>query len=102
MHPFSQKKLSHTCLRELFLQPGLGPRKTCALKNLDPKITIPEKPALREKCPYSESFWFAFFLIRIEHGEILRVSPYSVRMRENTDQNNSEYGHFSRRGSQEH
>ena len=23
-------------------------------------------------------------------------SPYSVRMRENTDQNNSEYGHFSR------
>ena len=25
---------------------------------------------------------------------ILRISPYSVRMRENTDQNNSEYGHF--------
>ena len=24
------------------------------------------------------------------------VSPYSIRMRENTDQNNSEYGHFSR------
>ena len=24
------------------------------------------------------------------------ISPYSVRMRENTDQNNSEYGHFSR------
>ena len=23
-------------------------------------------------------------------------SPYSVRMRENTDQNNSEYGHFPR------
>ena len=23
-----------------------------------------------------------------------RFSPYSVRMRENTDQNNSEYGHF--------
>ena len=23
--------------------------------------------------------------------------PYSVRMRENTDQKNSEYGHFSRR-----
>ena len=26
----------------------------------------------------------------------LRISPYSVRMRENTDQNNSEYGHFLR------
>ena len=24
--------------------------------------------------------------------------PYSVKMRENTDQNNSEYGHFSRSG----
>ena len=23
------------------------------------------------------------------------ISPYSVRIRENTDQNNSEYGHFS-------
>ena len=27
---------------------------------------------------------------------ILRISPYSVRMRENTHQNNSEYGHFWR------
>ena len=26
----------------------------------------------------------------------LRISPYSVRMQENADQNNSEYGHFSR------
>ena len=37
---------------------------------------------LRKKCPYSELFWSA--------------SPYSVRMQENADQNNSEYGHFSR------
>ena len=29
-----------------------------------------------------------------EYGEILRISPYSVRMRENADQNNSEFGHF--------
>ena len=27
---------------------------------------------------------------------ILRISSYSVQMRENTDQNNSEYGHFLR------
>ena len=51
---------------------------------------------LREKCPYSELFWSTFARIRIEYGEILPISPYSVQMRENTDQNNSEYGHFSR------
>ena len=28
-------------------------------------------------------------------GPILRISLYSVLMRENTDQKNSEYGHFS-------
>ena len=27
---------------------------------------------------------------------LVRIFSYSVRMRENTDQNNSEYGHFSR------
>ena len=27
---------------------------------------------------------------------MLRISPYSVRMRENKGQNNSEYGHFLR------
>ena len=50
---------------------------------------------LREKCPYSELFCSVFSRIRIESGEILCISPYSVRMRENTDQNNSEYRHFS-------
>ena len=41
-------------------------------------------------------FWFVFSRIRTECGEILPISPYSVRMRENTDQKNSKYGHFSR------
>ena len=50
----------------------------------------------REKCPYSELFWFVFYGIWTEYGEILRISPYSVRMRENTHQNSSEYGHFLR------
>ena len=27
---------------------------------------------------------------------LLRISPYLVRIRENADQNNSEYGHFLR------
>ena len=42
---------------------------------------------LSEKCPYWKLFWSVFFGIRTE---------YLVRMRENTDQKNSEYGHFSR------
>ena len=52
--------------------------------------------ALREKCPYSELFWSAFSLIRIEYREIPILSPYSFRMRQNTDLNNSEYGHLLR------
>ena len=47
-----------------------------------------------ETCPYSELFWSMFSPIRTEWGEIIRIFPYSVSMRENTDQNNSEYGHF--------
>ena len=51
---------------------------------------------LHEKCPYLELFWSVFYGIRTECEEILRISPYSVQMRENADQNNSEYGHFLR------
>ena len=50
------------------------------------------KISLRKKCRFSELFWSAFSRIRTEYGEILR--PYSVRMQENADQNNSKYGHF--------
>ena len=51
---------------------------------------------LRDKCPYSEFFWSEFSRIRTEYGEIIRVSPYSVRMLENTDQKNSQYAHILR------
>ena len=51
---------------------------------------------LREKCPYSELLWSVFSRIQTEYGEIRSISLYSVRMRENTDQNNSEYGRFLR------
>ena len=43
---------------------------------------------LREKCPNTEFFWSLFSHIRTEYGELLSISPYSVRMRENTDQKN--------------
>ena len=49
---------------------------------------------LREKCLYLELFWSAFFCIRTDYREIRSISPYSVRMLENADQNNSEYGQF--------
>ena len=49
-------------------------------------LTLP----LREKCPYSELFWSAFSHIHTEYGGILLIFPYSVRMRENTNQNTSE------------
>ena len=52
--------------------------------------------ALHEKCPCQEFFWSIFSRIRIKYGEVLRISPNSVRIRKNTDQKNSEYGHFSR------
>ena len=54
------------------------------------------KPTLCEKCPYSEFFWSAFSCVQTEHGEIFRISLYSVHMRENAKQNNSEHGHFLR------
>ena len=38
------------------------------------------------KCPYSEFFWSLFSRIRTEYGDLLRKSPYLVRMQENKDQ----------------
>ena len=34
--------------------------------------------------------------VQTEYGEFLGIFPFSVWMRENTDQKNSEYGNFSR------
>ena len=58
-----------------------------------------KRSTLREKCPYSELFWSVFSHTRSAYEEILGISPYSVRMRENADHNNSEYGHFLRNGN---
>ena len=43
--------------------------------------------SLREKCPHSELFWSALFLIGIEYGKIWE-------MRENTDYNNFIFRYF--------
>ena len=50
--------------------------------------------SLRQKCPCLEFFWPAFSRIWTDYGEILCISPYSVRMLENTNQKNYEHGHF--------
>ena len=50
---------------------------------------------LREKCLYSEFFWSVFSRIWTEYGEMQSISPYSVQMWKNTDQKNSEFGHFA-------
>ena len=70
-----------------------------ALKNPSVWCEILYFPSLREKCPYSEFLWSAFSRIRTEYGGMWSISSYSVRMRENTNQKNSEYGHFSRSAS---
>ena len=49
--------------------------------------------SLRKRCPYSELSWSVLSHIRTEYGEVLRDTS---RMRENTDQNNSEYGQLLR------
>ena len=45
---------------------------------------------------FSGSYFPAFGLNMERYGEIRTIFPYSVRMWENTDQKNSEYGHFLR------
>ena len=45
-------------------------------------------PLLRER-------YYVFSRIRTEYGEIRSISPYPLRIRENTDQKNSVFAHFS-------
>ena len=49
--------------------------------------------SLCEEYPYLEFFCSVFSRIWTEYGEILRISPHLVKMRETTDQKSSEYGH---------
>ena len=51
--------------------------------------------SVRKKRPYSEFFWPVSSRIPTEYGEMRSISPYSVQMRENTDQKNSKSRHFS-------
>ena len=67
-----------------------------AWQTCDPLILCLHYLTLLENCPNSKFCCSAFSCIQTEYGEIFHISPYSVQMREYTDQKNSEYGHFSR------
>ena len=82
----------HWCITKIVTSSSFLLKKFCLYNTSSRTATN----SLREKCPYSELFWSVFSRTRTEYGEILRISLYSVRMREDTDQNNSEYGHFLR------
>ena len=57
------------------------------------KVTIILTDALPKKCPFSDFLASVFSRVRTEYS--VQMHPYSVRIRENADQNNSKYGHFS-------
>ena len=59
-------------------------------------VSFHQHLSLRKNSSCLELFWSVFSCSQTEYGEILRISPYLVQMPENTDQDNSEYGHFSR------
>ena len=52
--------------------------------------------ALCKSCPNAEFYWFIFSHIWTQYGDLRSKSPYSVQIRENTDQKNSVFRHFSR------
>ena len=72
----------------------MTPHPSCFLKKCSEAVKYFRQKAPRKKYPYSELFWSVFTRIRIEYGEIIWISSYSVRMPENANQNNSEYGHY--------
>ena len=62
----------------------------CKLQNV--VIFLKKNFTHRKKCPYLEFFWPVFSRTLTEYRNILRISPYSVRMRENMDRKGSKYG----------
>ena len=50
-------------------------------KKMMPTLTL----TLCEKCPNTEFFLVVFSCIWTEYGDLLRKSPYSVQIQENTD-----------------
>ena len=69
-----RKELASTCKKFVF-----------TFYDANAQFVASPRKSLREKCLFSEFFWSVFSRIRTEYGEIIRISPYSVRMQINTD-----------------
>ena len=91
----SWRRLENVSTRAVFLKSSWWSFEA-VLKAFGKSLEGVLKTSLRKKCPYLELLWFVFSRIWTEYVGIRNISPYSVRMRENADQNNSEYRHFSR------
>ena len=83
--------IANTIYIDLYLYLFVTPYFIVVIYSISPQ-TMQHK-----KCPYSEFFWSVFSRIWTEYGDLLRISSYSVRMREKTDYKNFEYGQFSHR-----
>ena len=77
-------------IRRNFLPYMLNQRFFLCIKKslLRVAFQILKKITLRKKCPYSKLLWSVFSCIRTECREIRSITPNSVRIRENADQNN--------------
>ena len=90
----SQKKRHHvySTLRRSFPR-RFNVEYTCSVFRVQNTVIknnfFSQKSSCCKKCPYWEFFWSVFPAFGIN-------TKYSVRMRENTDQKNSEYEHFLR------
>ena len=70
-----ERKLISNKKRQIFARNYFG---KCPAGNIFYSFRL--RYALRKKCQYSELYWSEFSRIWTEYGEVLRISPYSVRM----------------------
>ena len=68
----------------------------CLVEGLTNSLVHYQKKTPLEKCPYLVFFWSVFSGISTKSRDALCISPHSLQMRESMDQENTEYGHFSR------
>ena len=85
----------------IYLQIGnsfYSSRKNCLYQNFISSVEYKILSRSKWHCMMSvfRVFWSVFSPIRTEYGDLLCKYSYSVQMRENNNQKNSEYGHFLR------
>ena len=86
--PSKQSQIIHTAESAQNIGKSENNEFNITVKESFTYINLCDLFTLREKCSYLEFIWSVFFHIWAEYGELLRISPYSVRMQENTDHKN--------------